>query len=263
LAKILRYFGDKVVDALIFIVVTSALTAVYFSIPTLPLSLVFGVIAIASTIVLIIVILVRSIRNRQLQSSAKETFGSATYVDLVSNLPEFANLLSRAHDEIYLMGVSFESINQRVNILKERLKNGVNVRFLALDPDSKHVKDMEETQAVGQLRSRIVSTLAIMHEIKKQYPDNLEIRTYDCPPFHSMIIIDPRESLEGFIQVGFYLYEVDGHSLPTLVVPRMGQLHENEIFAKLLHSYNWIWKRSRAYEQKELLEKRETNDENK
>lgn len=148
----------------------------------------------------------------------------------------FTQLFKNVQHEIFIGGTSLLSISTASrDILKDKVLQGINVKLLIMDPNSK-VVDLITKQGKGKSTfiNEIKTSLLLVHKLQEDIDHEtdvpkkgrLQIHTYDMIPSHSFISIDPNEP-GGLIiaDIGPYL----GRSTPRpsmVVVKKKDGLYE-------------------------------------
>lgn len=112
-------------------------------------------------------------------------------------------LIDSSYKTLYILGINALSpLHRGFEVIKEKMMNGVNLRVLLLDPDSKAFKNRAEWEADGKpeytfsrLKSEFDASLALCRCIADSVGTDskcgkIEVSLYDSEPECSMIIID-------------------------------------------------------------------------
>jgi hypothetical protein len=162
--------------------------------------------------------------------------------------PEFILDLTRGR-EIWLTGFHpHTTLVKYHSLLEEKLKNGDNLRVLVADPDGA-VCEMAAMRFPGNaeadlVRTRVISTLSSLCELRRVAPGNLEIRTIDYLLEYGAFLIDPNTE-HGVAYVRRYTFKAPaGIMRPKLVYRQQGGKWYNLICAEILAQWNsgTLWK---------------------
>jgi hypothetical protein len=155
----------------------------------------------------------------------KDTGLVKRFKDPTEVLSEAGHLIEKAHHEIWMFGVNFHisSVDRR-NAILDRLKQGVTIRYLILDPFSPNLdriaKDFDQPTAEikDECTKGIKSILYIQEQWKQlaptaPHPGELEIRLYDTTPRARIYVFDPVEESGNTIYIP-YMNRVESPKLP-------------------------------------------------
>ncbi len=109
--------------------------------------------------------------------------------------------LDKMKIEMCIIALGMKSfLSAKEDILKEKLKNGVNIKILTMDPESEQVavRESAERVASGAIKRNVTDMLAWVDEIKRRQDikGNIEVRKYDGE------IMDTYQCIDGEVFVG-------------------------------------------------------------
>ncbi len=111
--------------------------------------------------------------------------------------------LEKGKYKISLLGITLESLNQKIFSITNILKNS-EIQLLICNPNSSILSEIEKMVNASSLQSRIKNTLS---EIKTINNPQLQFKLYDFIPTHSMIIVESKDDdKDSFIQLEPYSY---------------------------------------------------------
>ncbi len=252
MAKVGRYLLDKAIDTTVYLAIGALELFLFnelYSLTSLTLGSLLLLVAILGGAAFLILYTVRKLVFRVKATNQKEELErKESKLQFEKDLPDFGDLLAQATKQILLMGVSLESIvvKHRDNI-ENALRAGKSLFFNVMNPDDdfgivsgRPTKSLAEpfARTAGSTRTQtdIRTSLSILSQLKKRYPDTLRVKTHRLVPFHSIIIID-----ESILQVGFYLHGSDPSGRPQVVIRKQ----ENEkMFDAFWRSFWAAWEKS-------------------
>lgn len=135
-------------------------------------------------------------------------------------LPRMGELIRSAKKEIWLTGVSFYiTVPEQKDVLIEKVKEGVKVRFLVFDIFSPDVQEVAHgfSQSLAALESECKTTMIGLLEIRQalegnRHAKNFEVRLYSDVPKARFYIFD-RQDASGKT---FFVPHVNGINSPNL-----------------------------------------------
>jgi hypothetical protein len=139
----------------------------------------------------------------------------------------FTNLFKNVQHEIFIGGTSLLSISTASrDILKDKILQGVNVKLLLMDANSKIVElitkqSRGKSTFINEIKTSLLLLQKLQEDIEHEKSDSkkgrLLIHTYDTIPSHSFISLDPDEP-GGMIIADIGPYLGRGTPRPTMVV---------------------------------------------
>ena len=122
--------------------------------------------------------------------------------------------------ELWLIGLILnKTVNNHYPLLHEKLKQGDHIRILMVNPDSPYNTLIAQrkfgSDSLDEIQNYQQLTLKKLCSLKTAFPQNLDIRTTDYPPFFGALAAD-LFSIEGVIYVEHYSYKMDS-DLPKSV----------------------------------------------
>lgn len=174
----------------------------------------------------------------------KRTNTSIVYRKDLKKIPQ---LFSEAKSEVYVLSVTNEVFRQYVGDIVNLLKDNKRITFLFLKTkDQELIQKLEDGFNSANTAGQVDGVISMLKkaqsnpELTDEQKKNLEIRTYDLIPLHSIIAIDPKTD-DGRMQVEFYAYRHDPTSRPNLVIskrkdPNLFKLYWTSLRFVLEHS---------------------------
>ncbi len=156
------------------------------------------------------------------------------------NLPSFEWFFSQTKSEIWLLGLTLESLLQKTSQLEAILSNR-KIRILILKSNSDLVERVErlvDSRKVDGTIDRMLTNLEILRNRASQTQrNNLEIRKHNEIPSYSNIIIDPNDQ-NGFMQIEPYPYHVERGRRRNFMIYNA---REKEVFDTFRDAFNNLW----------------------
>jgi hypothetical protein len=161
-----------------------------------------------------------SLVNRRKLEEAVEKISRDREV-LMKSFPANRDMDIEGAKELWLVGLTLaKTIENYYAKLREKLKQGDHIRVLIVAPDG----DCNELIAQRkfspttphQIQAKQRATLELLCHLKKDYTQNIEIRTMKFPTFIGVVAAD-LEVIEGVIYVEHYSYNTSPEDLPKLV----------------------------------------------
>jgi hypothetical protein len=124
------------------------------------------------------------------------------------------------------------------------------VRILICDPNSKLMEPIENLVDSRNTSQRIEGTLGMLQQMRESIKlsekdkHNLEIRTYDVIPTHSMIILDPATDSIGVMQIEPYAYETAQEERGIFMILKRKQKKLFEVYSR---AFNNMWNKGKEY----------------
>lgn len=155
-----------------------------------------------------------------------------------TDAPSVLEVISHAKKTVEFLGISartfFESEDTE-EIIKARIRAGVNFRFLVLDPNSTYVtlKASDEGSDAAAWTHDINGSLARINQLQKETSsDRISAKTYDAVPVWRTIFIDDN--------IGYITYYPHGHRgkyCPVMVVEN----RDISVFEPLHDYCKFLW----------------------
>lgn len=114
-------------------------------------------------------------------------------------------VLNQSENNLDIIAFGLRSFRDaKTNIVKEKVKRGMKIRIITLDPSSEFVtqREKDEKEVSGQIKKTIQDLIKWVDDIKKESPDpeNVSIKFYNSLPQNFYFRIDDH------IFLGPYLY---------------------------------------------------------
>lgn len=114
-------------------------------------------------------------------------------------------IFDQSENELDIIAFGLRSFRDaKTNIVKEKIKRGLKIRIITLDPSSEFVtqREKDEKEVPGQIRKTIQDLIKWIDDLKKESPDpeNVSIKFYNSLPQDFYFRID------NHIFLGPYLY---------------------------------------------------------
>lgn len=145
------------------------------------------------------------------------------------------------HSELKIFSTTADNyfVNMDVRpVLLDKLKSGCKIRVLLLDPDSPFFED-REVQEKTHFRERQKASIENIKELKKIFPEQIELRFFNCAPTYQALIIDDIE-----IVAAISIYSFTGTiEFPCLEITNGPDT--NELFRKFTDAFEELWNKSK------------------
>lgn len=168
-------------------------------------------ISIASSLIASSIIAYLSSRYLVKQNKMKEIidkWGLEGIYETRAEMNESSNkYLSSIENEMDIIALGMRSFRDaKGDIIKEKVKKGIKIRILTLEPNSMFVtqREKEEDRVEGEIKKTISDLAKWINDLKDIAPDrnNIELRFYNTCPLDSYMRID------GHIYIGPNLYGI-------------------------------------------------------
>ncbi len=258
-------------DTILYLIIGALLVALwnaFFAVTSLPFGEFLFVIVGTGALAFVILHFIRKNVGKNLTDSTTASqqtptappqhsngFEAYTRADFEARYP-FAEFLSQAEQSIAIFGISLIFYARgKSSVIKQMIQRGLSITFFLLNPDNKElVSRLEKEMRWSNLRGDIIQSITTICSMRKEELNEterkrIELRTFDCIPFLSMIVLD-RYGTDPIIEIGNYVHGVD----PSLRVAVVSRKSENEKFIeKYLGEYDRIYDFSKLYDCSKLL----------
>lgn len=156
------------------------------------------------------------------------------------------NLIDESRNEIFVAGITLDSMVTLVDVLHAKLKQGCKIRILALHPSGKAIQEMAKFFASSPefMSARIKSNLDVLDSRLRQVTNgSLEIHVLDSVFTTGYIISDPT-TVKGQMSVQLYNYWIRAYRSPLFELSSQG---DKEWFPLYLRQYEKYWEHSSEY----------------
>lgn len=163
-------------------------------------------------------------------------------------LPRLEELISEAKEEIWVSGVALDRVSTHTGLLNDRIRTGLRLRLLALDPQTGAVGGTSEYFGVEieELRARLKASLVTLDSrLMKTEPSCVEMRVVHHRPTFGYFIVDPNLA-EGYITVVAYFYKVQGTDIPPMSL--LPKKTEPDLFNIYLSDFESQWDNAEKWE---------------
>ncbi len=173
--------------------------------------------------------------------------GIRTVYEKFSTAPSTLELLSGASSKVEFFGISgrtfFESEDIE-EIIKQKIREGVDFEFLLLNPASSYVKTKaeEEGDDASAWAHDISASMIRLERIKGVLvTTKLQVRQYDAFPVWRGIFVDHRIALVSFYPAGH-----QGKFAPVMFLENnMGGAHA-PLYSAFYRTYKYLWDNAKA-----------------
>lgn len=157
-------------------------------------------------------------------------------------LPKREETLNRHfHKELRIFSTTADNYFGTTDVLpviRKKLKSGCKIRILLLHPDSPFMGDRERQERT-HFAERQRASIANIKELNKEFPQQIELRLFDCSPTCQSLIID---DCMAFIAINVY------GSTGTADFPCVEIINgpdTKELFAKFTLAFQTLWEESK------------------
>lgn len=181
-----------------------------------------------------------------------EHYRSSPFIDSSSNIitiktrkkfERMEEILDRATNDIFIMGINLEGALNSIDLLKNKAKNGIEIKLLAVKPDDNllYYFNMNDI-SVEDKKQKIISNLKIL--LEKLSIDNISIGIVDRIFTAGCVAIDiEKKSSNSRIIAQQYL-----NYIGTSLAPAMDIYSNNEELFNTYSNYlKSLWKNSDIY----------------
>jgi hypothetical protein len=265
LANAARYLGDKVVDVLMFIFISSVIASIpYLVAPTLTLmpAQVFLSVAVGALIGMVLVFLFAPYVKRAvpkgkpnliLEGSQGLEIYTRTEIEQKFPFEPFISQVKRG-GELVFVAATFAIGRGKTETIKRLIREqNVTVALLLLAPfpEGHGTAEIESAFKWEGLTVEIYQTLILLCKLRielGELKDRLIIRTYDRVPILSLIAIDPSTE-DAVMQVGNYLSGTDGSAQFQIIIHKKAR---KDLFDRYWNEYLLIREYSRLLDYKAI-----------
>lgn len=187
-------------------------------------------------------------RRKPVDPQFRAAFGSECSVDvyLKRKLPRIEDLLSKASNEIYFMGLTLEALRQIVPSIAIALRSNRKIRVLLFEPNKDLTNKVEKLVATSNITediSRTINSLSlssIQPPLTEEQKNNLDLRRHDQIPTHSMIVVDPYIESSGYLQIEPYPFGITSGDRRVFCL-NADRKDQKVLFGVFLKGYNNLW----------------------
>jgi hypothetical protein len=156
------------------------------------------------------------------------------------DFPRMERLISEARNEIWVAGVTLDTMATLARTFESKVQQGLNIRLLALAPDGDALPLASQYHASSPdfTTTRIASNLATLASRLASGKDgSVEIRVIDRVFPTGYFITDP-SSPQGQMIVQLYLYHIDAEEAPLFELSRAD---DAEWFSVYMRQFEQAW----------------------
>jgi hypothetical protein len=161
---------------------------------------------------------------------------------------EVGTLIQGARHEIWFFGTDFHiSAIDRKDLILERLKSGVKVNYLILNPFAQHIDQIAKDfgSSVNLLQEECRNGIVDLVELNKEWekvaptvshPGDLEIRFFDSTPHARIYVFDP-DKTDGRTLYVPYMNRVSSPDLPAYLLANT----ESGVYSSYFGGIKKLW----------------------
>jgi hypothetical protein len=134
------------------------------------------------------------------------------------DFPRLEHLITDANKEIWVSGVTLDSMVALIGVFHSKLTQGFRLKLLAVSPEQNTVRETSDYFGVdlNELTGRLKANLDTLYKrLVQPYPQQVEIRIINHRPALGYFIVDPHLE-QGYMTVLSYLYRVEGSDRPPM-----------------------------------------------
>lgn len=156
------------------------------------------------------------------------------------NFPRMEQLINEARNDIWVAGVTLDTMVTLVSTFESKMRQGCNIRFLALAPDGEALQvaaqyyATEPTFTATRIKSNLI---AIASRLKSTDKGLVEIRVLDRVFPTGYFITDPN-SPKGQMIVQLYLYHIDSEEAPLF---ELSKSDDTQWFTLYMRQFERAW----------------------
>lgn len=171
--------------------------------------------------------------------------GADTFLRKRRNFPRMEQLISEARDDIWVAGVTLDTMVTLVGTFESKLKQGCNIRFLALAPHGEALKAAAKYYASDPdfITTRIRSNLIALASRLKTGEGSVEIRVLDRVFPTGYFITDPNSHKAQMI-VQLYLYHIDAEEAPLF---ELSKTDDKQWFSVYMRQFERAWSDAKEF----------------
>jgi len=156
------------------------------------------------------------------------------------SLPPLEDRLRSATDIAITGGSLFRLADSYSNFFEQKAKEGCLIKFLMLKPGCDASKLVAEyvvyETSTSDYEVQLRTALKKLYRLKQHYPDQVEIKTYECVPPFSLLICDPKKET-GSIMVELYTHAIPNRDRPEFII----HAREHRLHKLFLEQFNKMW----------------------
>lgn len=167
------------------------------------------------------------------------------------DFPRLEHLIADAKKEIWVSGVTLDTMATLTGVFDSKLKEGFKLRFLVVSPEESTVEETSDYFGVDtdDLVERIRANLNTLY---KRLADRqqVEIRTIRHRPALGYFIVDPHHG-QGYMTIASYMYRIQGSEVsPMLLLSKKTDSYWFDIYLK---DFETLWNNTAKWEPKSQL----------
>lgn len=183
----------------------------------------------------------------KLKKSMESQMGIRDFLRYRKDFPRLEHIIASAKREIWVSGFALDAMVTFVGIFQSRLKEGLKLRFLAIDPDgdaiqgaSKYSLSRPEDTA-GRVRSNLD---ALSKRLAQAEAGQVQIRVINQRPSLGYFIVDPTDN-KGYMTVMSYIYQIQSSDqLPMFLLYKETDAHWYDVY---LRDFQALWDDAREW----------------
>jgi len=149
-------------------------------------------------------------RRRKQEREERATLGIEDIYPFFSEAPSPDKILNSATSHFEFLGTSGRSFfviqSDLYKLLEQKLREGIVMRFLLLDPLSPNLQRRAESENYSPeaMKRDINNSIERIEQLKAQYPGKIDYATYTSYPIWRCIFIDDREAYVSYYPPGSF-----------------------------------------------------------
>ncbi len=160
-------------------------------------------------------------------------------------LPE--DLISHAREQIWVNGISLDTMAQLTGDLKKQLDAGLKLRFLALNPEKNVCKETSQYFRIEDsnvLEEKLKINLYQLYKgLVFQKSNQVEIKVTDNRPALGYFIIDPQQD-NGYMTLEPYICQMPRNERPIF---SLSKINDTKWFQIYVNDFERLWKNAKTW----------------
>jgi len=185
-------------------------------------------------------------RINTIQKMLTPKTGADTFLRKRGDFPRMEQLIDKARSDIWVAGVTLDTMVTMTGAFESKMRQGCNIRFLALAPDGEALQaaaryfgsDPEFT--AGRVRGNLET---IASRIKRTEKGSMEIRVLDRVFPTGYLITDPSSS-RGQMIVQLYLYCWSAETAPLF---ELSKTDDPQWFSTYFYQFEKAWNDAKSF----------------
>lgn len=174
-----------------------------------------------------------------LKNSMESRLGAREFLCYRKDFPRLEHIIASAKRDIWVSGVTLDSMVAFAGVFQSRLKDGLKLRFLAIDPDGDAVQEASEylLSTPEDLAERVRANLdTLFRRLAQGEAEQVQIRVTNRRPSLGYFVVDATDNT-GHMSVMAYLYQTQTtDQLPMMLLRKGIDPHWYDVYLRDLQT---------------------------